>query len=568
MIAGFGLGFALWPRALPRVHPAADSARIGLAARVPVAIAPQPLATNEWTADRLMTLEAVEEAILVALGEPYEPARRVALRRVAEAADMALFPALLPRLDLHFHSLVRQEMPRYVLRRWARNDGSAALAYAQKLPVSTRRQNALEAVVAEWAKQDDAAAFAWVAGQPPSLRNQQLVRSMLLGLAERNPAKAFTLAQSVKSHQRELRNAVLQTWSETDPAAAAAALTLLAEKDSGTLAQVAGNWALRDPEAALAWVKSLPGANPLDYHLDRFVEVLARAHSDLAMDFANAFPDGTTRATVIRRIAGCRAAIDLESARAWVEQLPEGYAKKQASEELWQAKVEADPRAAIEEISRNANVAARDELISLAARDWSFADPSAACAWAATVPYDQGWHALVGSFGGWVQESPDTARAFTANLPAGKARDYCVGEVLRKVAADDPQAAFDWANQQVTGQALDTSLGTIAAVWAQTDPVATGLWVDSLPAGETRDRVVCDYAKALSFIYDAGTAMSWAQSIANENRRVEATAEAAGAWIAEEGETNGEAIREWIEHAQLSPEAKGEILKAIPEAEP
>ncbi|MEO6245722.1 MAG: hypothetical protein ABIQ12_09820 [Opitutaceae bacterium] len=120
-----------------------------------------------------------------------------------------------------------------VARALAEGDVPAALAWVQTLPVDLTRRTALHGVLTSWVRRDPAAAARHVLDLPPG-PELELAAGHLAPFLATNPAAAIRWADALP-----------------DPAARAAAQ-----------AQIASNWAQREPIKAVHWAASLP-ADPL-----------------------------------------------------------------------------------------------------------------------------------------------------------------------------------------------------------------------------------------------------------------------------------------------------------------
>ena len=134
-----------------------------------------------------------------------------------------------------------------LLRYWARNDLTAALAHHEKSLRDDPHTPGTGALAIEFVQQDPAAALAWAAGLP-EVESAEATLSALWTLSRRDPA-------AVREYLVGLSGAdgvgVRGAWAQSGPP--------VTREWASTLAQhVAETWAQTDPQAAHAWASTLP----------------------------------------------------------------------------------------------------------------------------------------------------------------------------------------------------------------------------------------------------------------------------------------------------------------------
>ena len=117
-------------------------------------------------------------------------------RKMLDNLDPADIPQLLAFVDAKVPKSLRQGLRFNLLSRWAQNDSQAALAYAQALPNSQERQNAIGMVASGWAQKDPVAAAAWAQQLPKGQLRDHVLSSVISAMAGSNPQAAFDLIQS------------------------------------------------------------------------------------------------------------------------------------------------------------------------------------------------------------------------------------------------------------------------------------------------------------------------------------------------------------------------------------
>ena len=186
-------------------------------------------------------------------------------------------------------------------------------------------------------------------------------------------------------------NSAIQSWAQSDPAAAAARAAGLSDADQRTAAfrTIAGAWGPRDERAALSWAESLDGKdrsaalgalvqNSLQSNPDQAQQLFQKFSSSLDADAA---VSSETRG-VARNLASTLTENNPQQALAWAQTLAAGPL--------------------------------RDEAVAGIAQKWASYDAVATSEWLGT-------------------------------LPAGEGRDLAAANLVSTIARDDPESAWVWA---------------------------------------------------------------------------------------------------------------------------
>jgi hypothetical protein len=151
-------------------------------------------------------------------------------------------------------------------RSWAREDPQGALAALAALrneAGASRLDLVLTQVVDAWAGTDASAALDWLGTQASEPLRQRATRSVLMRIARTDPLEALRLAGRAGPDGTPLlpdgRDAVLQSWAQEAPEAAAGAFGSLPPelRTDRTAQQIAAALARQDPERAVDWAAGL-----------------------------------------------------------------------------------------------------------------------------------------------------------------------------------------------------------------------------------------------------------------------------------------------------------------------
>lgn len=150
---------------------------------------------------------------------------------------------------------------------------------------------------------------------------------------------------------------------------------------------------------------------------------------------------------------------------------------------------------------------------------------------------------------------PQAALAYIQTLPEGTAKQFAQTMAATRWAYLDPAAAAAWVSS-LPAEDQGAAAGVIA-MWAPQDPQAAGDWMNTLQ-GDARDSAISAYSANLA-PRDPGTALGWAQSIANPEIRT-ATVEAL---VQQWRERDPTRATDWINRSQL-PDADKMRLLGLP----
>lgn len=180
---------------------------------------------------------------------------------------------------------------------WARQDSAGAMKWAQSLEGRDQRE-AISGIVTEAAKEDPAAAAAMLSSisDEDSKKDAQNSIAREWGKQDWGGAKAW-IAGLPTDQQEDATARALRGLADSDPEAAAANLTSLAEGDARDNAaeSIAREWSREDPAAAANWLMESGSANAQEDGIGRVVSTWVGQDSAAALQFVNAQPEGDIR---------------------------------------------------------------------------------------------------------------------------------------------------------------------------------------------------------------------------------------------------------------------------------
>ena len=423
------------------------------------------------------------------------------------------------------NSSLRQHMASSALQALAKSDPSRAFETALRSATSGD-QSSFFSVLSQWVREDHVAAQRAVAKVTGQLGDQ--ARLVLLQLmADKDPEAAWAYAKEFpppagRFSYWDPRAQVIGRWSRTDPRKAIDAALTLEDQNirNRALAEAINSWAGADFPAAIAYAGTVKdvalrglmvaalarnqNADPATM-FNLLVEqapagdIFRNAVSNLMGRWAQTNPREAAAATLqlppgealnsaVSRLAQewVLSATDKSEVLAWVSQLPEGRARSEALEsvfESWSTRDAAGAQKALAGLS-DSN---KDEALTSLASGWSRAKPADAARWAASV-VDQpgGRNALSRAVTTWADASPVEAAAFLQSLP-DNTRSGLTSQLIERWYDADPFAAAEWLKRQPPGPSRDEGVFAMAMEISGENPEAALAWTKTASGAEGRE---------------------------------------------------------------------------------
>lgn len=398
-----------------------------------------------------------------------------------------------------------------LFRAWAQQDPLAAAAAAASLPPSLSRVWAQRTIAGTWAEQGPAAAMTWAKTLPVGQAQNQAIDSVLSIMSKTDPASAtdYAMHNLPAGVQRDiLIDGIAYEWSQQDssgllawadknltgkdydtmataaleemsvsnPAAAAAALTQLADPSvvNHAIPSLATAWAKRDPQAALTWAQSLPLDN---------VSLRNSAIANVFNAWTNADPAAAgsyilqnlagdpSFDTLANQVATTMADTDPPAALKWTQSLPPGTTQDAAFLAALTEFAKIDPQSAWQNtLLLSDSIMGKAQATVIKA--WADVQPAQAAAALTSLPeggnLDSATAAVAKS---WLVQDPHAASQWIDTLSPGSARDAAVAQIISIVGKNDPASAFTWAVSLGNETTRNTQVVKLVMQWSDSNPV-------------------------------------------------------------------------------------------------
>ena len=243
-------------------------------------------------------------------------------------------------------------------------------------------QFAALAMAREWSRSDPAGAMAWASGLPEESRGGALMGIFTSQIAENPEAASRNVMSLEKGEQRErLVGQVAEGWAARDPQAALAwAKTLEGEERAEATRKTIEGWANKDPKAAASHLDSLP-AEDRDKHVPAVAGRWAGQDPAAAAGWLDKQPEGEGKKDSMGWVVGSWTQSDPEAASTWLDKQPAGESKDAGIVALANSQVRSDPAAAMAWSATISDPEVRTEQMTNQSRQWMRRDSEAATAW-------------------------------------------------------------------------------------------------------------------------------------------------------------------------------------------
>lgn len=366
----------------------------------------------------------------------------------------------------------------------ARSGKSQTYAEISSTPGQTARLQALVELYSGLSNEEFAREAEKLDGLP---FNERILSAYILfaAWAETSPYEAFSHANTKMGRAGMfVRPTILQSWASMDPKAAStyyesnkSEFAMMGMMGGGRgrntgAGTVATEWAKQDPEAALAWAKTLGGRDAEDASTKAISQIASTDPERASRLTAELSGDALSKANT--SIASEWAKRDWGSAQSFIESLPDeqrGDALGAAVESL----ASEDPRLAASKALDIPEGNARDRAVESVTESMAQEDPAAAAQWVLENGSEQ---AQSGSMrvlmGNWVSRDVQAARAFAVGQPEGALRDSAVSSYILSDRRGSPEENIQLASSITNERTRGRAIGATAMRWmAQDEQAAT-----------------------------------------------------------------------------------------------
>ncbi len=204
---------------------------------------------------------------------------------------------------------------------WASRSPAAAASALNLIP-DARQGEFLNVVGTQWARQDPTAALAWAEEVPAGSARDSFLGGVASILGETSPVQAAQLAAALTtgSLQNDTALTVAIEWSRTDPLGAAEWVKMFPAGDlrQRTLRNLVSVWAAQSPqsppEALLTWPEGPERDQAIRHYLDEVLET----EPSRGLQVLSAIGDSNVRSEESQRLVQHWLMLDPTAANAWI----------------------------------------------------------------------------------------------------------------------------------------------------------------------------------------------------------------------------------------------------------
>lgn len=368
----------------------------------------------------------------------------------------------LKKIESLTNEVDRAARRRLILLRWAEID---ARGMVEKLFLKEGGEAGAEALQI-WAQKDPQAALEWTAGQKEFTKRMDGSKFAFNGLAAGQPDVILRDVKRQSEWRASMVGAVRHAGEELgmrNPQGGIEALAGITEKPMriAALSGLGLGWARIDPNAAIAWAKTLQNPGDRAAALNGALTSLGEQDPKAAIQQLDALDPGQDVATEPphRRIAAALAKVDFEAAAKWVKELdPKRFSAEQMLAENVLPALENPTPTQIVQLFSGVNIGTR------------FADQ---------INPDMNETGLTWALLAWQPASAADAMREAAALPQSEARDCMQNYLAWRWAQNDPAGALAQA-AQATGPERERLAIHASAAFAKSGDISSLLQIPAL----------------------------------------------------------------------------------------
>ncbi len=409
---------------------------------------------------------------------------------------------------------------RILMSHWAAVDAAAAATESFARTDRESSETMIDAAYGAWARKDAAAAARHLQDVPRGgviiregddmplpktaidyrslgLEDKRVcaIDAILGAVTETDPEKAVKLALQFQSEKpwQDGFYLVFRRWTRTDLAGATKALASLDKDHAGMAIQsIAQSLVWMDPKSALAWIEQLPDGRARRDARNEVIRDWVQQDPKAVIEYLQKDLPSGDRTALVQGAIDGWSVIDPKGTAEWLRQQPRTTRNDMALEEAVIAWSGTDSKAAVAYIQKLPSAQQRNKFLGDVLSNWLKVDPDGAEKWFNSQPHDRG---LASSFEYWLaQHDPARAVGQIESLPAGFEKDEALGYAINTWSDQDPDAAWAWALKLPDSDLKTSTLCSVLASMAFHEAFKAMARLDSLPSGVMKDRCTASLA--------------------------------------------------------------------------
>jgi hypothetical protein len=404
--------------------------------------------------------------------------------------------------------------------KWTTTDPSGALTFVHSCKQRSFRTFAAEQCFSSLAQADPDRALKELQSLPKGEMRENVAPGVIAVIGKQDPATACDLLTKEPTRNGwgdYYTRDILIGWAEKDPAAAAERLSSLPDEVAGgnSAGGVAAAWARQEPEAALAWAKSLKGQRKA-MAFESIYTVLSRENPSGAWEKLKGEP-GHLRGSISGKILQVIADEDPAKAMAMLKSMAIPSEKRIATNALLENLGWSQTRLAFDLVSQLDDPSTRREQLGNLMYNAAWSSANLLKEQAAKLTEREKIETSQQVLQGLVKSSPKAAEEYFLSLPESQRTPQSLQYMMGQYASKDSKAALDFALSLGNIQERNAAFTGLFNKWGAEDPEGAADGLKKLPAGESRlaalNSIATSWARS-----DPESAHQWAESLTGGER--------------------------------------------------
>jgi hypothetical protein len=273
------------------------------------------------------------------------------------------------------------------------------------------------------------------------------------------------------------RSLILQAWAERDPHSALSFLQEKGAEDWERETTVAA-WAANDPQAAFAWAQTAQDEGDVNNWLLGATRGIAATDPELARDFL-AQLEGRTRDQALNAMRPYVMQYGFDYATAWIAGVGDEEMRNRASRSMARDLAESDPAQAAQWNGAMTNVDLRRDISETVADRWARTDLESARTWVEQLPEDTKSEAAEGVARRYARQDPEEAARWLAGLGNNPDLDGARRIFIEESFRNSPQTSLEFVANLSDQRAQEGYYQRYLGGWMRRDQDAARQWLDS-----------------------------------------------------------------------------------------
>ncbi len=328
-----------------------------------------------------------------------------------------------------------------------------------------------------------------------------------------------TSTRSPRSRPKDLTGDLNRILGETDPG-----------KRSGDFGRLLKQWFRDDPEAALAYLRTVPRGAEYTNGILIVLGGIAETDPERALKLAADMASKPEEWIVYNALIAAIAAKDINLAHALLDHIPAGDPRTNALRALFSQWAYQSPEAALAAATASPDPTERAIAVESTLAILTRNDPAKAATLAAQLLTGIQRDRVIANCIRQIEEDdPLAAKSMLDLLPAGESKSEATLRLIRSLAAQDTPAALAWVESMAGSPLQGIALRNLLDVWSLTAPDDASAHVAAMPPGPAQNTAAAHLASLLATT-NPTSAITWAETLASASAKNAALAGIASAW--------------------------------------